>query len=102
MLLTEFLRSGPYYRPAEECPAGGGVGDSGDCGGGLGGWAGATPHSGKPCGRWIRFGSHSSSLVVLSFYNNDNQTNKGRGLNAFDQKLYPPKRDERDERREIN
>ena len=105
MLLTLISSSlwALYHRPAEECPAGGSVGGNGDCGGGLGGWAGATPHSGKPFGRWIRFGSQSSSLVALSFYNNDKQPTKKKMLNAFDQELYPPpippQKRQRDERR---
>jgi hypothetical protein len=40
----------------------------GMAGGALDGSAGATPHSGRPFGLPMRFGSHSSSLAALSFY----------------------------------
>ena len=65
--MSQILRSKPYL-PVEVRPAGGGGGGVGDCDEcWLGGWTGGTPHSGKPFGRSIRLGSHSSSPAALSF-----------------------------------
>jgi hypothetical protein len=59
---TDVVDSERNFRQARRCRC------KGTSGGGLDGCAGATPHSGKPFGRSMRFGSQSSLLVALSFY----------------------------------